>query len=526
MYTFEEKNITNELYDEERQSDSDVKIREMLQYGNYVVVLDTNILLKIYRSSPDYAEFVLECLECIKDYVYVPFNVSWEYEKHRKDEYSKKVKSIENVNQTCHKLIIDIRNKVKGQCEELAKNGYPEIDELIEKMTEKVDELDAELDSYFGEHQDLDFLNRWNEDKVLRLKEKFTNMPEPSAAFIYKQCQEGEYRYKKEIPPGYKDNKKDGVSKYGDLLVWSETYTFAAQNSKNIIFVTDDVKEDWWDRSDDGRILFRKELIKEFSRYTRVSVDSDKCLKLVPLTGYDLYKAIARDYDIEAPDAVLMILDATDEAFVDAVSEKVFDMIWSDIAYSGTSFLDEDSAHVGSEGVDEWEIEAVEFDDYERTEVDSGIATYIFTYRIRISGASHEYWGRDDDTKEIVTSPDRKHECSGTVKVIVTREVETVIDWNEDFEFRDADISNASIFEDSYEDVDSEYDVYCSECGIRMGYEWESFQHDYDGNPVCDDCMTTNENGFVCPGCGLKYPEMMRGASGTFCRNCEDEFDV
>ena len=84
-------------------------------------------------------------------------------------------------------------------------------------------------------------------------------MPEPSASFIYKLCKEGEYRYKSQTPPGYKDAKKDGVSKYGDLIVWAETYEYAVLNNKNIIFVTDDVKEDWWEKLDDGRILFRKE---------------------------------------------------------------------------------------------------------------------------------------------------------------------------------------------------------------------------------------------------------------------------
>ena len=60
--------IANEVNDEERQSNSKIAIKELLQEKNYIVVLDANILLKIYRSSPDYAEFALECLGSIKDY--------------------------------------------------------------------------------------------------------------------------------------------------------------------------------------------------------------------------------------------------------------------------------------------------------------------------------------------------------------------------------------------------------------------------------------------------------------------------
>ena len=43
---------------------------------------------------------------------------------------------------------------------------------------------------------------------------------------------------------------------------------------------------------------------------------------------------------------------------------------------------------------------------------------------------------------------------------------------------------------------------------------------------ISDDCMTTNENGFVCPGCGEKCPEEMRGGSGTYCIKCEEKYDV
>lgn len=518
--------MANEINDKERQSNPMIAIKELLQNNNYIVVLDANILLKIYRSSPDYAEFALECLDSIKDYVCIPFNVYWEYEKHRKNEYSKKVKSIENSAKMCYQLISSIEHKIRGQCEELLKNGYPNIDELVDNLIKTVGNLEDKFDSYFMEHQNLEFLNNWDEDKVLSLMNAFHKMPEPSASFIYRQCQEGEYRYKAKTPPGYKDEKKDGVSKYGDLLVWTETYNYAASNNKNIIFVTDDVKEDWWEKLDDGRILFRRELVKEFSRNTKSREDIHESLKLIPLVGYDLYQAIAREFMIEAPDAISLILNATDDSFVDEVQMEVFDSIWSEIAYSGTSFLDEGNSHVGSEGVDEWELDDVEFDDYERINVDSGVATYIISYFIKISGVSYEYWGRDDDTKEIITSPGRRHECSGKVDVLVTRALDSVVNWNDDFEYQDAEIQKASITEDEYEDEDSEFDVYCAECGEKIGYEWESFQRDYEGNPICNDCMVTNEKGFVCAGCGYKYPEEMRGGSGTFCINCEDKYDV
>ena len=60
----------------------------------------------------------------------------------------------------------------------------------------------------------------------------------------------------------------------------------------------------------------------------------------------------------------------------------------------------------------------------------------------------------------------------------------------------------------------------------KIGYEWEVNQRDNEGNTLCDSCMVTNENGFVCAACGCKYPEQMRGGSGTLCINCEEEYDI
>ena len=55
--------------------------------------------------------------------------------------------------------------------------------------------------------------------------------------------------------------------------------------------------------------------------------------------------------------------------------------------------------------------------------------------------------------------------------MLITRALDTVINWNDDFEYQDAKIKTASITEDSYEDNDSDFDLYCAECGKKIGYE-------------------------------------------------------
>ena len=69
------------------------------------------------------------------------------------------------------------------------------------------------------------------------------------------------------MPPGYMDNKKT-ENKYGDLLVWKEILDYATTQSVDIIFVTHDQKEDWWNTNHGKKIGPRIELRKEFYEKT------------------------------------------------------------------------------------------------------------------------------------------------------------------------------------------------------------------------------------------------------------------
>jgi hypothetical protein len=79
---------------------------------------------------------------------------------------------------------------------------------------------------------------------------------------------EGEERYKNEIPPGYRDGKKDASGdpfrKYGDLIIWKQIINKAKEATKPVIFVTDDKKDDWWLEQSGRTIGPRAELLQEF----------------------------------------------------------------------------------------------------------------------------------------------------------------------------------------------------------------------------------------------------------------------
>jgi len=62
------------------------------------------------------------------------------------------------------------------------------------------------------------------------------------------------------IPPGFKDKK------LGDTIIWYTILEFAKIHKKNVIFVTDEKKEDWWYKAYDHILYPRYELIEEFRR--------------------------------------------------------------------------------------------------------------------------------------------------------------------------------------------------------------------------------------------------------------------
>lgn len=75
---------------------------------------------------------------------------------------------------------------------------------------------------------------------------------------------EGEERYSKLTPPGYKDAKtKEGDKAFGDLVLWYQVIDKATSEKVPIVLVTDDVKEDWWWRHEGKSIGPNPDLVEE-----------------------------------------------------------------------------------------------------------------------------------------------------------------------------------------------------------------------------------------------------------------------
>lgn len=460
-------------------------IKELIENG-YVVVLDTNVLLNIYRYSPEFSEFALECLKAIKNSIMLPATVRLEYEKHRRGEFSKMERRTKEASKETAKQIESAKKKIINSCYSLERLQFQDVDGLKNSLSEKMDAVKTVLDNYFDDHAALDLIQHsWaGVDYLGRLIAEIDSngqvMIAPSQEDIYFWCDEGEKRYKGEIPPGYKDAKnKDGIRKYSDLILWQESLRYAKKESKNLVFVTDDVKADWWETIDGNR-QFHTKLNEEFRKTSQ---------HIVPMTSQDLFTDVSESYGIAKTDAVEIALRMTDEDYCTNIEESVFESVEEELMYNATDYIDTDSADIGSEGIDEYEITEHEFVRAERIDRNDSTVIYEFIYQVTIEGTSYEYWGRDDDTKEIILSDGRDHIFEGQIVVQVEREAEVFYDFEDDNSYETAVISRGEL-EQTYAANRPERPGelgYCPSCGRPLDIENDG------GNGFCVECALEHD---------------------------------
>lgn len=486
------------------KSDLSVDVKKKLESGSCIIVFDTNVFLNLYRVSPDYADFLLKCLDIVKSYIIVPKTVQIEFNKYSKAMYYKRQNSIENLIKESVKLVKRQKDKMLNSCFVMQKRKFPEIEELIRCISEKYESAEKLMRDYFEDHNDLtQICDTWTSDKpsefIILLDSNKQVLCSLDYLTLYAICEEGEARYKKQIPPGYKDAKeKDGVRKFCDLIWWKEILKFAQEHKKDVILVTDDIKEDWW-KKDERDFVFREELLEEFDKETKYldngdPIKAEKHLNLVPFISEDFFKALSTSYDVEQPETIDYALTITSDAYISLIEDRVFDTIIDILAYSNDSFLKEETmTRFGSEGVEEWEIEDHEFVDYELIGRDGDKFYYNIKYKVIMSGDSYDYWGRDDDTKDVILSNAFHHTVEGVITVKVTRTVDLTMDFN-DIEFDDCKIVEGEFeemdySEDGEEDFDDGYGQgVCPKCGKPLSFETDAL------NGFCIKCTKESDD--------------------------------
>lgn len=245
------------------------KYQEIRSSG-HIIILDTNVLLELYRQPANISLDVISALKKIQNNIYVPRQVYDEYLKnyHKTcgDEKRKYKKVTKELSDSLKTLQDDISKKIG----EYRKHNYTDISKLQNDLNEKIKDIQNIITSFEkGHHEEIqlniDFLENDKVKEFIDLLHNEGNIGE-KIPFSKKLLllQEGQIRYDNLIPPGFRDSAKAGEAKYGDLFVWKDIVTIAKEKNTNIIFVCNDTKEDWWEKNKDTPIDLRQELNEEF----------------------------------------------------------------------------------------------------------------------------------------------------------------------------------------------------------------------------------------------------------------------
>jgi hypothetical protein len=226
-----------------------------------IFVFDTNTLLNLYRYSKNTNEQFFKALENIKERIWIPYQVGKEYLENRINVINEQFKRYENYKKKTEKLFREILEDLKSKQHPFVGN-YSEINKELEnikiKLFKDIDEQQEKLIAYNDD---------WILNKILEIFDKKTNDAYANKKLV-EIINEGKNRYKEKILPGYMDiEKTDNI--YGDFIIWCEMIDLAISQKSPIIFVTDDIKEDWWKKNKNIIISPRPELIKEFEMKTK-----------------------------------------------------------------------------------------------------------------------------------------------------------------------------------------------------------------------------------------------------------------
>lgn len=243
--------------------ESEENLREV--WDSCIFVFDANILLNLYRYSDTTRNEFLRLLEKIKDRVWLPHRAAEEYLNNRLSVIDQQEQSYDSTIKSINNLKSDLDNA----------RQHPFVSE---QTMEKVDSVFNALSEELSKNKKVHTQRISNDEIKNSISQIFENRV--GSPFDKEKLEQlivdGEERYRQKIPPGFKDASKSSESevftekcrKYGDLIVWKQVLEHSSEVGKGIVLVTDDKKEDWWERFKGKTVGPRPELVKEFKDST------------------------------------------------------------------------------------------------------------------------------------------------------------------------------------------------------------------------------------------------------------------
>lgn len=251
------------------------QVSDLWNKEDTLFVFDTNILLNLYLSQEQTRKDIFTAIRGLENRVWIPYQVALEYQKNRVDKIAESRRSYKKLSSQLDAILQptiqdkffkqllgdnqyhsifkynndfkDLFNEKSTQILELVENNKQSLNKVVSELKSELNNLTITYPQVNGDDPIRNEL-----DMIFRNKVGNSYKSQNELDIIF--C-EGEERYKNKIPPGFEDRDKTDIyfdnnlkylAKFGDLIIFKQICSHSLSNKiKNIIFITEDNKEDW-----------------------------------------------------------------------------------------------------------------------------------------------------------------------------------------------------------------------------------------------------------------------------------------
>lgn len=243
-------------------SPSDEAIEAAWKSDQTIFVFDTNVFLNLYGFEQQTRKDFFTTAQKIQEKVWIPFHVGLEFHNQRLNVIGREKKVFQDLNDITERLLTKLRADL---AEHKLQTKFPKIQELSEQLISTVERAISDFRKNIEPWDKKQPGIRSSDEvlaKIYQITQNRVGNPPIDQNWLDEIYNEGQIRYERRIPPGFKDVGKDHINntapeffhnklrylrKFGDLIIWKQIIHHTSTTPiKNIFFITDDTKEDWW----------------------------------------------------------------------------------------------------------------------------------------------------------------------------------------------------------------------------------------------------------------------------------------
>jgi predicted nucleic acid-binding protein len=215
-----------------------------------LVVLDTNVLLNLYRYNDQTRASIIDVIKALGERFWAPHQVLEEFWRNRERALSSPLTEVQQSVDNLEKQLDSAKETIRIWVNRAALTAQ-EAGAVEQQLTEAFNKAQSLIEELVDSEQVARARNTIH-DKVLELLEPVLegHVGQPMNPADYATTvAEGKRRAAAGEPPGFADARKSEVTSEGaagDYLVWEQVLCEAARRKLDVVFVTGDVKRDWW----------------------------------------------------------------------------------------------------------------------------------------------------------------------------------------------------------------------------------------------------------------------------------------